>query len=44
MSADMSAASDAKSKEATSFVVEMLSPVKGKVIGRYDYSEWALGM
>ncbi len=44
ISADMSTADDAKSKEATSLVVEMLSPVKGKLIGRNNYTEWAPGM
>jgi hypothetical protein len=40
----MSTAIDAKSKEATSLVVEMLSPVKGKVNRRNNYSERAPGM
>jgi hypothetical protein len=40
----MSTANDAKSKGATSLVVELLSPVKGKHNGRNNYSEWAPGM
>ena len=40
----MSTANVAKSKDATSLVVEMLIPVKGKVNGRNNYSEWAPGM
>jgi hypothetical protein len=40
----MSTPNDAKSKEATSLVAEMLSPVKGKFYGRNNYSEWTPGM
>jgi hypothetical protein len=40
----MSTANDAKSKEATSLVVEMLSTVKRNVNWRNNYSEWAPGI
>ena len=40
----MSIVNDAKSKEAMSLVVEMSSPVKGKVNGRTNYSKWAPGI
>ncbi len=40
----MSTANEAKSKEATSLVVELLSPVKGRYSGRNNYPEWAAGM
>jgi len=37
--AEISVANDAKLKEDTSLVVEMLSPVKEKINGRNNYSE-----
>ncbi len=37
----MSNANDMKSKEATSLVVDLLSPVKEKYNERKNYSEWA---
>jgi hypothetical protein len=40
----MSTANNAKSKEATSLVVELLSAVKGKYSGRNNFSKWDPGV